>query len=164
MGGGILPIAIHKGKLYFLFGKEVSNGQWGDFGGGREGTESQFQTAIREGCEELDGFLGCNSVLRKKITQNLVATITTESLQTFVFKIDYDENLPVYFNNHHFFIKKNLPKYVNKNGLFEKSQIKWFTVAELKNSRHRFRTFYRNVVDDILRNKQSLLKQAMKIK
>ena len=31
MGGGILPVALHKGKLYFLFGKEVSDGQWGDF-------------------------------------------------------------------------------------------------------------------------------------
>jgi len=149
MGGGILPIAIHNQKLYFLFGREVHDKMWGDFGGGREGKETKFQTAIREGCEELDGFLGCASALKKRVTANLVTQIDTEKLCTYLFQIGYDENLPFYFNNHHQFINKHLHNKVNKKGLFEKSQIKWFSIAELKRSRSSFRPFYRKVLDNI---------------
>ena len=150
MGGGILPIAIHNQKLYFLFGREVQDKMWGDFGGGREGKETRFQTAIREGCEELDGFLGCESALKKLVTDNLVSQVDTEKLRTYLFEIKYDENLPFYFNNHHKFITKHLHNKVNKKGLFEKSQIKWFSIAELKRSRSSFRPFYRKVLDNLL--------------
>ena len=150
MGGGILPIAIHNQKLYFLFGREVQDKMWGDFGGGREGKETRFQTAIREGCEELDGFLGCESALKKLVTDNLVSQVDTEKLRTYLFEIKYDENLPFYFNNHHKFITKHLHNKVNKKGLFEKSQIKWFSITELKRSRSSFRPFYRKVLDNLL--------------
>ena len=39
MGGGILPVALHNNKLYFLFGKEtfnLSSPGWSDFGGSTE--------------------------------------------------------------------------------------------------------------------------------
>ena len=150
MGGGIIPIAIHNNKLFFLFGREVEDKMWGDFGGGREGKETQFQTAIREGCEELDGFLGCERTLKKLVSDNLVAQIDTDTLCTYLFKIKYDENLPLYFNNHHKFINKHLQNKVNKKGLFEKSQIKWFSTSELKKKRSSFRPFYRKVVDNII--------------
>ena len=117
MGGGIIPIAVHNKKLFLLFGREVEDKMWGDFGGGREGKETRFQTAIREGCEELDGFLGCESALKKLVTDNLVAQVDTETLRTYLFEINYDENLPFYFNNHHKFIHKHLPHKVNKKGL-----------------------------------------------
>ena len=62
MGGGILPVSKHNGKLYFLFGKEAfdDSGEtgWADFGGGKEPEDnSVFETAVREGAEELNGFL-----------------------------------------------------------------------------------------------------------
>jgi 8-oxo-dGTP pyrophosphatase MutT (NUDIX family) len=157
MGGGILPVSLHNGKLHFLFGQEVDNRQWGDFGGGREGKETPFQTAIREGCEELDGFLGCESALKKMVTDNLVLQIDTEQLRTNIFAIEYDENLPIYFNNHHKFIQRHVPHKINKKGLFEKSQIRWFTVAELRKRRNTFRPFYRHVIDNILAHQQQIL-------
>lgn len=159
MGGGILPIAIHNQKLYFLFGREVQDKMWGDFGGGREGKETRFQTAIREGCEELDGFLGCESALKKLVTDNLVSQVDTEKLRTYLFEIKYDENLPFYFNNHHKFITKHLHNKVNKKGLFEKSQIKWFSIAELKRSRSSFRPFYRKVLDNLLSIRREIEKK-----
>lgn len=61
MGASVLPVTIYKGKLYFLFGKERpddENPGWSDFGGGTDDKESYIQTAIREGGEELTGFLG----------------------------------------------------------------------------------------------------------
>jgi len=150
MGGGIVPVAKYNNTVYLLFGKEVQGKQWSDFGGGREGNETRFQTAIREGYEELDGFLGGESSVKKLVSDHLIATVDTEQLRTYLVEIKYNKDLPFYFNNHHKFISKKLPQKVNKKGLFEKSQIKWFTVAELKKARSTFRPFYRKVVDNII--------------
>jgi 8-oxo-dGTP pyrophosphatase MutT (NUDIX family) len=55
VAGSILPVTIHKNKLYFLFGKENpledSAKGWSDFGGGVEAGETPYQTALREGGE-----------------------------------------------------------------------------------------------------------------
>ena len=56
VGSSILPACVHKGKLYFLFGKENSLADtpgWSDFGGGVDPGESIYDTALREGGEEL---------------------------------------------------------------------------------------------------------------
>lgn len=163
MGGGILPAALVNKKLKFLFGKEVQDKKWSDFGGGREGNETPFDTAIREGCEELDGFFGCSSSLRKLVKSNQIGIIDTQGLKTYIFLVEYDENLPIYFNNHHHFIKKHLPYKINRGGLFEKSEIGWFSSEELKHSPGQFRPFYRNVVKNIVDNYSKLLKNAKKI-
>ena len=68
-GGGILPVAIKNGQVYFLFGKENELDDtpgWADFGGGAEDGESSFDTALREGSEEINGFLGSAEQLRKE--------------------------------------------------------------------------------------------------
>ena len=68
MGASILPISVHNGKIYFLFGKERDVDEtpgWSDFGGGNESGESYLDTAIREGSEELTGFLGGVADIRK---------------------------------------------------------------------------------------------------
>ena len=48
MGGGLLPVTEHDGKIYFLLGREHDEKQWSDFGGGREGNESHYETALRD--------------------------------------------------------------------------------------------------------------------
>ena len=69
VAASILPVTIHKNKLYFLFGKENeledSAKGWSDFGGRVEKNESIFKGALREGSEELTGFLGDPSELKK---------------------------------------------------------------------------------------------------
>lgn len=163
MGGGILPIALVKGKLKFLFGKEIGDKKWSDFGGGREGRESNYETAIREGCEELNGFLGCQAQLKRLVNENIVAVIETEGFHTYAFLIDYDEKLCEYFNNNTKFIKQKLPYKINKKGLFEKSEIGWFTIEELKNSPGQFRYFYRKVIDNIVFHHKDILSSARKL-
>ena len=72
MGGSILPVTLHNGKIYFLFGKERDideNPGWSDFGGCTNKGETFMQTAIREGREELTGFLGSDSDIRKMLNK-----------------------------------------------------------------------------------------------
>ncbi len=150
MGGGVLPVAFHKGKLYFLFGREVFDGKWSDFGGGKEGNETPFRTAIREGCEELNGFLGCKAELERTVKANMIKRITHMQFHTYLFHLEYDENLPVHFTNNSAFIRQRLPHLVDKKGLFEKSEIAWMTVADIKRNKSLFRPFYRGVLREIL--------------
>ena len=53
VAGSILPIAIYKNQLYFLFGKENpledSAKGWSDFGGKMEPGETPYKAAMREG-------------------------------------------------------------------------------------------------------------------
>ena len=70
-GSSVLPVSLHEGKLYFLFGKENDKEDsakgFSDFGGGIEKGESKMETAIREGAEEITGFLGNPEQLKKLI-------------------------------------------------------------------------------------------------
>ena len=70
-GSSILPVAIHNNKLYFLFGKENSLEEsapgFSDFGGGIEKGETPFETALREGGEELTGFIGTPTQIKQHI-------------------------------------------------------------------------------------------------
>ena len=163
MGGGILPVARYQGTLLFLFGREVGDGKWSDFGGGKEHRESPFQTAIREGAEELNGFLGSEAQLTKAVKKDGVLRIDQHGFSTFLFEVDYDQNLPLYFKNNSRFIKKHLSHLINRrNGLFEKSEIDWFTTKDLQNSRHLFRNFYKKTVDRILENERCILGRMSK--
>lgn len=74
MGAGLLPTAIHNNKLYFLFGKEnkyedTSPG-WADFGGGTDNNETLLETSIREGTEELTGFIGSSNDIKQMIKKS----------------------------------------------------------------------------------------------
>jgi len=165
MGGGALPVAYNKknNKVYLLFGKEneylnKDSPGWSDFGGGEKPGESALDTALREGCEELNGFFGCEGDIKRLVKDNLVTSLNHERYTTFLFEIDYDENLPVYFNNNYKFLKSHVNNLVrhSTNGLFEKSNIKWMTFDDLRKERGAFRSYYRNVVDVILENEDDI--------
>ena len=99
MGAGVLPLAIYKGTLFLLLGQERHNNLWCDFGGGTIKGEKPFKTAIREGCEELTGFLGDESELEEQVTTNLISSISFDRYTSYMFKITYDKKLPKYFSN-----------------------------------------------------------------
>ena len=171
MGGGALPIAFNKKnkKVYLLFGKEneylnKDSPGFSDFGGGEKAGESALDTALREGCEELNGFFGCEGEIKRLIKENLVTSLNHDRYTTFLFEIEYDENLPYYFNNNYKFLKSHVNKLVRHttNGLFEKSVIKWMTFDDLRNERSSFRSYYRNVVDVILENEDDIVQKLKK--
>ena len=153
VAGSILPVAFHKNTLFFLFGKEnelADTPGWSDFGGGVNGNETPYHTALREGSEELTGFLGDETVLKK---YNIIHKILWNTYNLHIIFIPYDENLPTYFNTNHTFLWKRLNKrLLNKTKLFEKQEIKWFSIDEMKERRVEFRNFYRNIIDIIIKD------------
>jgi len=152
VAGSILPVAIHNNKLYFLFGKERSNDStpgWSDFGGGVENSETPLETALREGGEELTGFLGDSNDLSK---YKIIHKILWGVYHLHVILIKYDKNLPIYYNNNHNFLWKRMNNNVlGKTKLFEKVNIEWFSPGQIKTRRSQFRSFYQNIVDLILK-------------
>ncbi len=163
MGAGILPTTIKNGKLCFLFGKEnkyeKSAPGFSDFGGGGEGNETQLETAIREGGEELTGFLGTDEQLRKMLSSSGTYTIDIQNgkYRTHIFYMRYDPYLEKYYNNNQKFIQKRLEANVIKTSkIFEKAEIKWVCIDDLDKMRPKFRHFFTPVIDKILQNKDEI--------
>ena len=159
-GGGVIPVALHNGDLYFLFGQEndvikdaSKNQDWGDFGGSAKPGESETDTCVREGAEELNGFFGNKRDFKALLLKNQILKLTYDTRVTHLMRVDYDERLPFYFNNNYRFIKEtaNLRAIAAhpENGYFEKSHVRWFTLADLKRERGAFREYFRNFLDMI---------------
>lgn len=155
MGGGVLPVAIYKGKLYFLFSREYINskddgGLWSDFGGSKDNDESYFETALREGYEESDKIIGSKNNI-KDLMKKSIQQITINGYRTYVVLIDYDKDLPKKFRNKFLYIKENKPHLLCKKGLYEKDMIKWYSYGDIKKNFNKFRPFYKNIVRTILK-------------
>jgi hypothetical protein len=161
MGAGILPTCIYKNKLYFLFGKEnkyADTPGFAEFGGGNDGKEGYFETAVREGTEELTGFLGSEDQLRKILKKHGTYNIDWKgSYRTHIFPMPYDELLPHYYNNNQRFLQKKLdPKLIKDSKIFEKAEIKWFCVDDLMKQKKEFRSYYQNIIDLIYEQRDKI--------
>lgn len=165
MGASILPVTIYKGKLFFLFGKERpidENPGWGDFGGGTDNKESFLDTAIREGGEELTGFLGSDSDIKQMLTKYGTFPIDYKATgygiyRVHIFPMEYDEFLPHYYNNNQRFLQKRLsPKIIKDVKIFEKTEIKWFCIDDIVKMKREFRSFYQNIIELILNRQDEI--------
>ncbi len=163
VGVGFLPVAKYKNKLYFLFGKERNRPNetakgWADFGGGSEEGETKIQTASREGAEELCGFLGNRSKINSMLKKKKVRIESDDKNYTsFVVPVDYDENLPKYFNNQIGFLNNYVGKYkLHHTTMYEKQEIKWFSINMLRVHKKKFRTFFQDVVSKIIKNEKNI--------
>ena len=167
MGASVLPVTIYKGKLYFLFGKERpddENPGWSDFGGGTDDKESYIQTAIREGGEELTGFLGSDKDVRHLLQRFGTFNVDFKSdgygiYRVHIFPMEYDPLLPFYYNNNQRFLQERLdPKIIRDSKIFEKQQIKWICIDDIVKMKKKkeFRSFYQNIVDLILAQRSEI--------
>jgi hypothetical protein len=166
MGAGILPTTIFNNKLYFLFGKENKYEDtapgFGDFGGGEDKNESFIETAVREGCEELTGFLGSEEDIKKLLTKygtyNIDCKTTSGAIyRIHLFPIEYDDKLPFYYNNNQRFLQKRLyPNVIKKSKIFEKEEIRWVCVDDLLKMKKEFRFFYKNTVHRITNERNDI--------
>lgn len=161
-GSGILPTCIHKNKLHFLFGKEHQYNDtpgWCDFGGGKEKGETFMKTSLREGTEELTGFLGSEKDLEKLLKKHGTYNIHFDSgrYRIHIFSLIYDEKLPFYYNNNQRFLQKKLdPNLIKNSKIFEKSEIKWVCVDDIPKMRSEFRSYFQAVADDICNQKNEI--------
>lgn len=157
MGGGILPVTVYRNKVYFLFSREYigskdDGGMWSDFGGSKEKNESYFDTAVREGYEESDGFLGSKSDIKKLIKNNFVKTVTLpQGYRTYIVYIPYDKTLPKRFREKFLHIKKTKPNKIATKGLYEKDMLRWVRFDKLKEFTKEVRPWYRSVVKLIIK-------------
>jgi ADP-ribose pyrophosphatase YjhB (NUDIX family) len=170
VAASILPISIHQGKIYFLFGKENemedSSKGFSDFGGAVESGESIIDTALREGSEELCGFLGEPKQIKQLIkTNGGLYKVSHNGYHVHLFYMDYDEKLPHYFTNHHRFLWNRMnKKMLNNSKYFEKQEIKWFSVEEMRTSQEKFRHFYIEIVNKLLDHLKKITDFANKMK
>lgn len=171
MGASVLPVTVHNGKVFLLFGKERdidSNPGWSDFGGGTDKGETFMETAIREGGEELTGFIGSSDDIRKLLKKYGTVNVDYQSkgystYRCHIFPMAYDEKLPFYYNNNQRFLQKRLdPAVIRDSKIFEKTQIQWFDIEELGKRRKDFRDFYRNIIDLIIDKKSEIIAFAKK--
>lgn len=152
MGAGILPVTIIKGTIFFLLGRERSNNYWCDFGGSSYINEPIFDTAIREGYEELDGLLGDINELKSLVKKNYITDCKTDRYTTHIFFVNPSilYNLPYYFNNHRNFINNEIEHEINKDGYFEKSEVRLFSKNGLMKNMNDIRPFYREIITELL--------------
>jgi hypothetical protein len=165
-GASILPVAIHKNQLYFLFGRDIGDTPgFACFGGGVEEKEQKniYKAALREGAEELTGFLGDATQLETLIeTNGGYFPITHQSNRGFyhahLFRIPYEPLLPLFYQqNHDFLMKKLTKKHFSKNKhLFEKAEIAWMTADEMIKRSEEFRPFYRLIIEQIIETLPSI--------
>jgi 8-oxo-dGTP pyrophosphatase MutT (NUDIX family) len=162
MGAGVLPVALYKGTLFLLLGQERSNNLWCDFGGSPHRGEKPYKTAIREGSEELNGFLGDENDFETYVSNNFILSITFDRYTSYIFRTIYDKKLPQYFTNVNNFAELHLKDKIDTqhNGLFEKKQIQWFPLSKFKegNSRSMFREHYKPLLESVLKNELFIIK------
>ena len=162
MGAGILPVSMHNGKLYFLFGKEnkyADTPGWSDFGGGTDNGESPLNTAVRESGEELTGFLG-DGIKSLIVKKHLLIKNEYDGHKTYhmyVVPMDYNESLPCYYNNNQKFLQKRLPAgLIKRSKIFEKAEIKWVCINDLSKMSSEFRVYFKTIVKKILERKEEI--------
>ena len=161
-GAGLLPVAIYKNKLYFLFGRENQYNDtpgWSDFGGGMEKGETVIDTNLREIEEESCGFITREEIItsiKKYGTMTFTMSSNGRRYTTTIVKIPYDEKLPLYFNNNHAIIEKYVhPKIIKTNVIFEKDKIGWFTLESV--DMKMFRPFYKVMVQKLINNHEKIM-------
>jgi len=117
---------------------------------------------VREAGEEFTGFLGNDADIRKMLKAHGTYDIDhkTDGHKTYrmhIFPFDYNEWLPFYYNNNQRFLQKRLPENVFKTTkIFEKAEIRWVCVDDLKKMRPQFRSYFQNIVDMMLNQKDSI--------
>lgn len=111
-GAGILPYTIHKGKLYFLLGKDRYEKYWSDFGGRPDPVDENKieNTAVREFYEETIGAIYDIKIIKERI-KNKKDTYIVKSMKTnnveytmYIMRIPY-KDYRFTFNNIRNFIK-----------------------------------------------------------
>ena len=158
---GILPFCYNENKntFYYLLGRESHTHpsaayQYSDFGGSKESNENKASTAAREGYEETQGIFGNEKEIHthiSKLPQCMVLRTKYNTYSTYLYKINYNKDIPKVMNRLFAFMKKNMKDVVNNgNGYFEKDNHILVTLEQIKNKYYSsLRSFYCQIIDQI---------------
>jgi len=156
---GILPVAYHNEKTYFLFSRESidvtwkDKGKWSDFGGSREKGESLKTTAIRECVEESDGIFGKEKDIKYLIEKSLIKKFCVNHYTTYVIQVPYEPDLPKSFRKEYLeVLKKRRDLVIARNGLYEKDMLRWIELKNLKKFIPKMRPWYKAIARVILKH------------
>ena len=167
MGAGFLPTTICNGQLYFLFGKEniyATTPGYADFGGGTDNNESFMETAIREFTEETTGFFGNKTQLKEYVKKKGTFIINYEpkskrynTYRTYILPIQYNPYIVEFYNNNHSFLKEKLPKQLYRHAKYlEKSELRWFSLNDIKKNNTMFRSYYKDILKLIIQDSSQI--------
>lgn len=155
-GAGLLPFARHEGFIYLFLGREnmegghSASGKWSDFGGSKEGDESELETALREGEEELNGLFGNREILSKLIEKTNVI-IKTKTFYTYLMEVKYDINKIDELKIKYEYALQHTPKMVfEHNGLYEKDRGIWLKLDDVADFRPNLRRWYHPIMNKII--------------
>jgi len=74
-----------------------------------------------------------------------------------LFELNYDPQLPFYYNNNQRFLQKRLdPSVIKNTKIFEKAEIRWVCIDDLNKMRGQFRHYFRQIVDRLLSEKAEI--------
>jgi len=134
-----------------LFSRDRDRGKWSDFGGSREGKETQYHTAVREGVEESSGILGDKKDVRNLIRHHLMGKIRDKAYSIWLVEVDYNPDIISVFRNHFKdALKNNLETVKKHNGLFEKDKLQWIKLSTLDRKKYMFRPWYKRFIPQII--------------
>jgi len=155
-GAGILPFARHNGSIYLFLGRENKEGgssaagKWSDFGGSKEGNESEFDTALREGSEELSGIFGDMDKLASLVKKTNII-IKTKTFYTYLMEVNYDPTKPDQLKTIYKDALDNTPELVyTHNGLYEKDRGIWLDIEKAEEFRPELRRWYNYMMTKII--------------
>ena len=121
-----------------------------------------METALREGTEELTGFLGDKQDIKKLLSKGTFIVQNDEKYRMFLFPLQYDQQLPFYYNNNQRFLQKRLdPEIIKNSKIFEKAEIRWVCIDDIIKMRPQFRSYFRNIIDKIYHEKDDIKKFIM---
>lgn len=164
---GIQPYCIYNNDIYFLIGQEryqegyKDSLKWSAFGGLKNKNESYLEGAIRECFEETMSILGSQIELRKKVINK---PIYYKNSCIYFLKINYNENLPILFNNFYNYMLESISITNINEGYFEKSNIKWIKKNDLlstlnnKNNNIILRKNYRKSINLLFQELDNIMK------
>ena len=155
-GAGLLPFARYDGSVYLFLGREnmegghSASGQWSDFGGGKENDETELETALREGEEELNGLFGNREILSKLIEQTNII-IKTKTFYTYLMEVKYDKLKVDELKIKYEYALQHTPELVfAHNGLYEKDRGIWLKLEDVEEFRPNLRRWYHPIMTKII--------------
>ncbi len=155
-GAGLLPFAKYNGYIYLFLGREniegpsSAAGQWSDFGGSKENGETELETALREGEEELNGLFGNYEILSTLVEKTNIV-IKTKTFYTYLLEVEYDENKANELKIKYEYALQNTPDLVHAhNGLYEKDRGIWLKLEDIEEFRPKLRRWYHPIMTKIV--------------